>query len=48
MENTFREMQQRHQDKLLAKAAELDRGNKELRAKIDALELTIDDDEETD
>jgi vacuolar-type H+-ATPase subunit I/STV1 len=48
LENTFREIQQRKQDKLLAKAEELDRGNKDLRAKIEAMELNTDDDEEID
>jgi hypothetical protein len=45
LETTFRELQKRQQERLQTQAAELDRGNKELRAKIEALELNDSEDE---
>jgi prefoldin subunit 5 len=48
LESTFRELQQRKQEKLLAQATELANENKELRAKIEAMEFNSDDDDETE
>ena len=49
LENMFKELQKRRLDKLLAKAGELQRVNKELRVKIEVLqELTSDGEDETE
>ena len=48
LESTFRGLQQRKQEKLLAQATELANENKELRAKIEAMEFNSDDDDETE
>ena len=48
LESTFREIQQRKQEKLLAIATELASENKEFRAKIEAMEFDSDDDDETE
>ena len=48
LESTFRELQQRKQEKLLAQATALANENKELRAKIEAMEFNSDDDDETE
>lgn len=48
LKTTFREMQQGKQEKLLTLAMELDSENKELRAKIEAMELDSTDNDETE
>jgi chromosome segregation ATPase len=46
LENTFKDLQKRQQERLLSKVAELDRRNLELRTRIETLEFNSDDEEE--